>query len=141
MSRPRAGGRPTSASGSSGGRTCPRPAQTWHWAGPEWTGRVPQRRPGALRGVTIQASDPAAVAARWAAVLGRDVSGGDVVDIHLDRGVIRFVPSAPNGDGIIGFDVAVPAEVRAGREHLDAGGVRFTLVDSGDADSHPEVGR
>ena len=118
-----------------------RPEQTWHWAGPEWTGGVPVRRPGELRGVTIAASNPAAVAARWAAVLGRDVSHGDTAEIRLDRGVIRFVPSPEGADGILGFDVAVAAEVRAGRVHLDAGGVRFTLVDADQSDPYPEVHR
>jgi Glyoxalase-like domain len=118
-----------------------RPAQTWHWAGPEWTGRVPEARPGELCGVTIQASDSAAVAARWGAVLGCDVSAEATPEVRLDRGVIRFVPATGGGEGIAGFDVAVAPDVRAGRDHLDAGGVRFTLVDAATTESPSEVSR
>lgn len=113
-----------------------RPAQTWHWAGPDWTGRVPPPRPGGLRGVTIATGDPERVAARWSAVLGRPVDVGGT-EIRLDGGVIRVVPAAPGqGEGITGFDVAVAEDVRAGRDHIDAGGVRFTLLDA--VDGNPD---
>jgi glyoxalase-like protein len=49
----------------------PRPPESWHWAGPEWSGRVPERiGPGGVAGATIASPDPAATAARWAEVLG-----------------------------------------------------------------------
>ena len=47
------------------------PAGSWRWAGPAWTGRVPEHPGGGgVTGVTIEVADPAAAAARWAAVLG-----------------------------------------------------------------------
>ena len=46
------------------------PEQSWRWAGPSWTGRVPDHAPGGVTGLTIEVSDPAAAARRWAAVLG-----------------------------------------------------------------------
>ena len=49
------------------------PAESWRWAGPEWTGRAPAHRQGGLRGLTIEVTDPAGAAARWAEVLGLTV--------------------------------------------------------------------
>ena len=47
------------------------PAGSWRWAGPAWTGQAPEHAPGGgVTGVTIEVADPAAAAARWAAVLG-----------------------------------------------------------------------
>src|SRR5215472_17621837 len=46
------------------------PPDSWRWAGPEWTGQAPQHPHGGLRGLTIEVTDPARAAARWAEVLG-----------------------------------------------------------------------
>ena len=46
------------------------PEQSWRWAAPSWTGRVPEHAPGGVTGLTIEVNDPAAAARRWAAVLG-----------------------------------------------------------------------
>src|SRR5499427_358363 len=51
------------------------PEQSWRWAGPSWTGRVPEHAPGGVTGLTIEVSDPAAAAQRWAAVLGISAAG------------------------------------------------------------------
>jgi hypothetical protein len=51
------------------------PEQSWRWAGPSWTGRVPGHAPGGVTGLTIEVNDPPAAARRWAAVLG--ISGPD----------------------------------------------------------------
>jgi glyoxalase-like protein len=49
----------------------PRPAESWHWAGPEWSGTAPALLgPGGVTGATIAAPDPGATARRWAEVLG-----------------------------------------------------------------------
>ena len=52
------------------------PEQSWRWAGPSWTGRVPDHAPGGVTGLTIEVSDPAAAARRWAAVLGISAGRG-----------------------------------------------------------------
>src|SRR5262249_39150032 len=54
-----------------------RPAGSWRWGGPEWTGRTGRGAPGRLAGITLAVRDPAAVAARWAHVLGVPVSSGE----------------------------------------------------------------
>src|SRR5437667_2657028 len=46
------------------------PEQAWRGAGPSWTGRGPGHAPGGVTGLTIEVTDPAAAARRWAAVLG-----------------------------------------------------------------------
>lgn len=50
------------------------PPQSWHWAGPEWTGRAPAHRGGGISGITVEVTDPAGTAARWAEVLGQAVT-------------------------------------------------------------------
>src|SRR5215469_10093675 len=52
------------------------PDQSWRWAGPAWTRRAPEHSPGGLTGLTIEVTDPAAAAQRWAAVL-ETPAGGD----------------------------------------------------------------
>lgn len=48
-----------------------RPPESWHWAGPEWSGKAPARLgPGRVVAATIAAPDPDAAARRWAEVLG-----------------------------------------------------------------------
>jgi Glyoxalase-like domain len=101
------------------------PEQSWRWAGPSWTGQVPEHTPGGLTGVTIEVSDPAAAAARWAAVLGISAAGrGDTVVVELpDAGQrVRFVPAQDGrGEGITEVTIAgLP-----GGGPWDIGGVRF----------------
>jgi hypothetical protein len=89
-----------------------RPPGSWRWAGPEWTGRAGRGAPGAILGATVSVPDPAAVARRWAQVLGEDPPG------------VRFL----EGDaGLSEITVAVPGGVRAGRDAVTIGGVRFVL--------------
>ena len=81
-----------------------------------------------MRGATVRAADPAATAERWAHVLGASPAG-DATALGLeDGGVVRFVgPAGDRPDGIVGFDVEVAADRTGGRDHVDVGGVRFTL--------------
>jgi len=113
------------------------PAGSWRWAGPAWTGRVPEHAPGGgVTGVTIEVADPAAAAARWAAVLGipaggaagpaGGADGGQAVTVELagwgQR--LRFEPAPPGrGEGITGVSVA---GLPAGQAAQVIGGVRFT---------------
>jgi hypothetical protein len=78
--------------------------ETWRWAGPAWTGQAPPHPSGGLSGLTIEVDDPAAAAARWAAVLGltaTDVDGTATIELGPARQELRFVPVASGrGEGI-----------------------------------------
>lgn len=92
------------------------PPASWRWGGPAWEGRAPafDDRVG-VRGLTVSSAVPAATAARWAAVLGREPGAGPA--IALDGGEVRFV--AGENDRIEAFHVAgLP-------EPVEVAGVRF----------------
>jgi hypothetical protein len=112
----------------------------WEPAGPDWNAA----RTDMVNGITaaeIQAEDPAAVATRWAGLLGLPVgvTGEDVPVLHLDNAALRFVPAADGrGDGLAGIDLGVTATAdaiaTAQRRHLPVsddtvtiGGVRIRL--------------
>ena len=77
----------------------------WPWAGPDWREHVRTDVVAAVVAVEIEASDPAAMAARWSEVLGRPVTG-DTATIVLDEGEIRFVPAGDRGEGVAAFELA-----------------------------------
>ncbi len=93
------------------------PWDRWEWGGPGWQDRVRTDTSVAVVGAEVQAIDPAAMAARWAKVLGLPMAVRDGVrGIALDGGEIRFVPIEDDrGEGLGGFDVVVhdPEAVRA----------------------------
>ena len=101
-----------------------RPAQSWRWAGPAWTGGAPEHAPGGVTGLTIEVKDPAAAARRWAAVLGATAgSGGNTAVVELPGSAqsLRFVATSPGrGEGI----VAVTISDLSGTP-CTIGGVRF----------------
>jgi len=79
------------------------PAESWRWAGPDWTGRAPPHRPGGVSGLTIEVADPARAAARWAEVLGIPVEGDDrsaLIKLEHAHQDLRFVPSSAQGEAI-----------------------------------------
>ena len=84
------------------------PEQSWRWAGPSWTGRVPDHAPGGLTGLTIEVNDPAAAARRWADVLGVPAGEGTTVVELPDSGQrLRFEPArAGRGEGITAVIIA-----------------------------------
>ena len=105
------------------------PWDRWEWGGPGWEDHVRTETALGIVGAEVQAHDPAAMAVRWAEVLGQPMAVKDGVPaIALDGGVIRFTPVEDGrGEGVGGFDVTVrdPAGVRAvaqKRGLLDAGG-------------------
>jgi hypothetical protein len=114
------------------------PAESWHWAGPAWTGQAPgspQDRAGGITSLTVAAVDPAAMAARWSDVLGRGVDGpvDDAEGVALtlaDAGqVLRFVPAADARDeAIVGCGLALAPRAGAASTPIDVGGVRFTIT-------------
>lgn len=101
------------------------PPQSWRWAGPPWTGQAPEHDPGGLTGLTIEVTDPAAAARRWAAVLGIPADGDKRPGlVHLpDSGQqLEFVAArAGHGEGITAVTIAgLP-----GGGPWTIGGVRF----------------
>jgi hypothetical protein len=106
------------------------PEQSWHWAGPAWTGQAPGHAPGGVTGLTIEVKDPAAAAQRWAAVLGIP-AGRDGSTVHLESSGqrLRFVPARDGqGEGITEVTIAglpVKGQREAGRGPWVIGGVRF----------------
>lgn len=73
----------------------------WPWAGPEWRDHVGRGTVNEVLAVVIEADDPAAMSARWAQLLGCEVTD-DVVALP-DGGEIRFVPTGERGEGVSGF--------------------------------------
>ncbi|HET9876741.1 MAG TPA: hypothetical protein VFQ37_13400, partial [Mycobacterium sp.] len=79
----------------------------WGWAGPDWRDHIAAGVVTDMVGVAMQSADPGRTAARWAATLGREVTGnGSEHHIRLDEGVLRFVPPGDDrGDGVCAVDV------------------------------------
>jgi hypothetical protein len=101
------------------------PPESWRWAGPEWTGHAAAHPGGGVTGLTIEVSEPAAAADRWAEVLGLTVTDdGDVATIQLEdaRQDLRFVPTA-SGRG----EAITEVRLTTGREipPVRIAGVRF----------------
>lgn len=122
----------------------PKPAGEWRWGGPEWKRHVRTGRVGRIMSAELEALDPAAMAARWSALLALpNAADGDARTIAVDGGSLRFVPAGPRGEGISAFGVEarapepVLAAARArglpvrGRS-VDVAGVRVDLL-RGDA--------
>ena len=91
----------------------------WAPAGPDWRGRHRASALSGIAGVRIATADPAAMASRWAGVLGIPHGFG----VRLDLGVesVEFVAAAPGGDGLIAVDFYAADEQRVGECHMIAG--------------------
>jgi hypothetical protein len=101
------------------------PYGTWRWGGPQWTGRIGAGAPGRLTGVTLAVGDPAAVAARWGAVLGLGVSGEDRPLLRVDGGEIRFETAAnERAEGLVEIALELTHGLPGGRKVIKLGGVR-----------------
>lgn len=118
----------------------------WRWAGTDWRSHVRTDSVTGLAAVTLSSSDPAALAARWAAILGlAPVAMPDGSrQASLGGQLIRFAHWPQARSRLTGIDLlaADAAGVRrraaaAGCQVLDgrvlAGGVSFGLVET----SHP----
>jgi len=108
-----------------------RPYGTWRWGGPDWTGRTGRGSPGRLEGVTVAVADPAAVSRRWGEVLGVPARVGAEAELAMSDGAsVRFFTAAPDGvEQLVEIAVALPAELRAGRDRIDVGAARLALRD------------
>ena len=72
----------------------------WHWGGPGWATAATGSMVSGLAGVTVGATDPAAMCERWAEVLDQKAEG---TRIELDGGgFIDFVPAGERGEGVDG---------------------------------------
>lgn len=87
----------------------PMPPASWRWGGPDW--RIQDGRAGQQRvvGVTVGADDPAAMAGRWAQVLGLALPTalGARQRLLLDGGWVDFEHADTRGEGIVGYTLAV----------------------------------
>ncbi|MFN0184951.1 MAG: VOC family protein [Aquabacterium sp.] len=87
----------------------PRPAASWRWGGPDW--RVQPGMAGAqrVRGVTLEAADPKAMAQRWGQVLGLapPTADGDGWRLALDGGFVRVQACGARGEGVAGYTLDV----------------------------------
>jgi hypothetical protein len=103
---------------------CSRPYGTWRWGGPQWTERTGEGAPGRLAGVTVAVRDPAAVAARWAHLLGAPLLDADEPTVALEQAEVHFTVAADGrGEGLVEIELAdVPALADAG-EGIEVGGV------------------
>jgi hypothetical protein len=95
------------------------PPGSWRWGGPDWTEKEGTGAPGRLRGVTIAVTDPDAVAARWAAILGTSADGARL-DLD-DGGHVQFEQGGE--ERLVQIDIEVPGR----QETIEIGGARFEL--------------
>jgi hypothetical protein len=114
----------------------------WHPAGPSWQSAIHTEIVHAIVAAEIQAAEPAAVAERWATILGRPVeTTARGLEIRLDHGVLRFVAEDDGrGEGLGAIEVAAhdPTKLlrmaqRQGRlsaeEVVRVGGIRVRVAD------------
>ena len=108
-----------------------RPYGSWRWGGPEWTARPGAGAPGRLSGIVVAVADPAAVAERWGKVLGVSPSGEGGTALQMSDGAsVSFVSCGERAvEEIVEIAIALPAEVRAGRESIAVGAATLRLSD------------
>jgi hypothetical protein len=84
------------------------PKSNWPPAGANWRDHQSDEALG-ISAVTIQSRDPLAACERWCQLLDTGArTGGDTLEIKLDRGAIRFVaPVDDDGTGVVGLDIEV----------------------------------
>jgi hypothetical protein len=116
------------------------PAGPWEPAGPNWQAAIRTDVVGGITGVQLQVADQAGVAARWAAITGIPLSGGDPPVLELDNAAVRFVaPGDDRGDGLAGVELQAVDPERARAAATERGllgadgdivicGTRFVLV-------------
>ncbi len=112
-------------------------------AGPEWWLKAtPSDLTSAILAAELQSPDPEALAAKWGAVLEREVTSGigGVPTILLEIGSLRFVPARDGrGEGLGGVDLAITNRERVLKAAVACGlhtendvvhicGTRFYLV-------------
>src|SRR5690606_3421693 len=84
------------------------PPGLWRWAGPDWPSHIRTDVLTEILAADIHVPDPAATAGRWGQLLDREPVPGERggVDLVLERGRLRFLPSTDHGRGrLTGVDV------------------------------------
>ena len=104
------------------------PPASWRWAGPGWSERSRSARVTALVGVEIECDDPAAVAARWSALLARPAAAmaDGEREIELDDSFVRFVARRDDRGGGI-HTVVLRAAEGSRPEPVTLCGTRFAF--------------
>jgi hypothetical protein len=94
----------------------------WPPAGPDWRAHQSDAALG-ISAVTIQSRDPLGACERWCELLDKPArTGGDTLEIGLERGVIRFVaPVDDDGTGVVGLDIEMKDPHAALDRARDAG--------------------
>jgi hypothetical protein len=108
----------------------PRPAASWRWAGPRWTGGDPDDRlapSGGIVGLTVRLVDVEEGAGAWATVVGAPVDDG-VMTLDGGRQQIRFEPASdPHDEGLATVEIAcLPAATTIGNVIFTAPSERQT---------------
>ena len=118
-----------------------KPADSWHWAGPDWRRHVRRERVDAITAAEMQSEKPRLLAERWAEILDRAAEevAPSRYEIALDGAKLRFVAATDGrGEGLRGFEVHAidrGAVLRAARERgclmadeaITIGGVSIAL--------------
>jgi hypothetical protein len=119
------------------------PENPWsHAAGTDWRKAIRTTRVNAIAAAVIQSDDPAALAAKWSAILDRPVRNAHdgELTIALDGSVLRFVRAKDGrGEGLGGLDLMATdkaAVLKAARarglpidgDTITLAGLRFRLV-------------
>lgn len=94
-----------------------RPPESWRWAGPDWRAKAV---PGRITGATLTSPDPARLAARWAALIGRPAEDGH---IRLDDAGLYFREG--EAERLAAFHLEIP-DPAAARERAGACGAALT---------------
>ncbi len=124
------------------------PPESWDWAGPAWEGKVHTGTVVELVGITIEADDPQAMAARWGAILGAapQAAAVDETVLALEGSTIRFRPLTSafgRGEGIVEIEARAARPQSAlerarerglpcGEDWVEIGGTRIRLVEDAD---------
>jgi hypothetical protein len=108
------------------------PPESWRWAGPGWEDRSRTGVVTRIAGVELQSEDPAALSARWAALLEQDAEpaadGSWTITLPDDGARLVFRPAEDDrGEGVIGVLVVATDRGAAGGTHTLCG-TRFRFV-------------
>ncbi len=108
-----------------------RPYGTWRWGGPQWTGGTGTGAAGRLAGITLAVGEPAAVAARWAEVLGVPIADGPAHALRLDDAEVRFIGvEDEREEGLLEIAIADSPKLARDDQTVEVGGVRLRAVAS-----------
>jgi hypothetical protein len=81
------------------------PPSSWRWGGPNWQRAA--RTSDKIVDATIAAREPAALAERWATVLGLEAPRhiGDTWRLGIDDGALNFAPLQDGAERIVAFGI------------------------------------